>query len=162
MEATMDVLEMTVPMPGESINEVEISTWLVSDGDYVEKDQSIAEIDSDKATLELPAEQSGIINIKIEEGEAVKDGEIVCLIKLSDILDKKEKQVKVAKKIVPSDKGLETDYKVGEVVRWCWCETHQSTYFIIDVNKKGVLLKQNFGMGQTLTGRVPINEIEKN
>ncbi len=55
----MSVLEMKVPSPGESITEVEIATWLVKDGDYVEKDQPIAEVDSDKATLELPAEQSG-------------------------------------------------------------------------------------------------------
>ena len=57
---------MKVPSPGESIKEVEISTWLVKDGDYVEKDQAIAEVDSDKATLELPAEASGIITLKAE------------------------------------------------------------------------------------------------
>ena len=73
-------LEMKVPSPGESITEVEIAQWLVSDGDYVEKDQAIAEIDSDKATLELPAEASGIITLKAEEGDAVAVGEVVCLI----------------------------------------------------------------------------------
>jgi 2-oxoglutarate dehydrogenase E2 component (dihydrolipoamide succinyltransferase) len=68
----MSVLEMKVPSPGESISEVEIATWLVSDGDYVEKDQTIAEVDSDKATLELPA-----------EGDVVKVGQVVCLIDTS-------------------------------------------------------------------------------
>ena len=74
---------MKVPSPGESITEVEIATWLVEDGDYVEKDQPIAEVDSDKATLELPAEESGIITLKAEEGDAVNVGEVVCLIDTS-------------------------------------------------------------------------------
>jgi 2-oxoglutarate dehydrogenase E2 component (dihydrolipoamide succinyltransferase) len=73
-------LEMKVPSPGESITEVEIAEWLVSDGDWVEKDQAIAEVDSDKATLELPAEASGIITLKAEEGDAVAVGAVVCLI----------------------------------------------------------------------------------
>jgi 2-oxoglutarate dehydrogenase E2 component (dihydrolipoamide succinyltransferase) len=77
------ILEMKVPSPGESITEVEIATWLVEDGDYVEKDQAIAEVDSDKATLELPAEASGIITLKAEEGDAVAVGAIVCLIDTS-------------------------------------------------------------------------------
>ena len=71
---------MKVPSPGESITEVEIAQWLVEDGDYVEKDQAIAEVDSDKATLELPAEASGIITFKAEEGDAVAVGAVVCLI----------------------------------------------------------------------------------
>ena len=74
------MLEMKVPSPGESITEVEIATWLVSDGDWVEKDQAIAEVDSDKATLELPAEESGIITLKAEEGDTVDVGQVVCLI----------------------------------------------------------------------------------
>ena len=74
------ILEMKVPSPGESIKEVEIATWLVKDGDYVEKDQAIAEVDSDKATLELPAEASGIITLKAEEGDAVAVGAVVCHI----------------------------------------------------------------------------------
>ncbi|WP_203294621.1 2-oxoglutarate dehydrogenase complex dihydrolipoyllysine-residue succinyltransferase [Luteirhabdus pelagi] len=73
-------LEMKVPSPGESITEVEIAEWLVEDGDYVEKDQAIAEVDSDKATLELPAEASGIITLKAEEGDVIGVGEVVCLI----------------------------------------------------------------------------------
>ena len=71
---------MKVPSPGESIKEVEIAAWLVKDGDYVEKDQAIAEVDSDKATLELPAEASGIITLKAAEGDAVAVGAVVCLI----------------------------------------------------------------------------------
>lgn len=77
------ILEMKVPSPGESIKEVEIATWLVRNGDYVEKDQAIAEVDSDKATLELPAEASGIITLKADEGDAVAVGAVVCLIDTS-------------------------------------------------------------------------------
>jgi 2-oxoglutarate dehydrogenase E2 component (dihydrolipoamide succinyltransferase) len=77
------ILEMKVPSPGESITEVEIAEWLVQDGDYVEKDQAIAEVDSDKATLELPAEASGTITLKAEDGDAVEVGQVVCLIDTS-------------------------------------------------------------------------------
>ncbi len=91
------ILEMKVPSPGESITEVEIAEWLVQDGDYVEKDQAIAEVDSDKATLELPAEASGIITLKAEEGDAVEVGAVVCLIDTSAAKpegDATEKEVK--------------------------------------------------------------------
>ena len=74
---------MQIPSPGESISEVEIAEWLVADGEYVEKDQIIAEIDSDKATLELPAEQSGVITLKADEGDVVQVGQVVCHIDTS-------------------------------------------------------------------------------
>ena len=77
------IIEMPVPSPGESISEVEIAQWLVKDGDYVEKDQTIAEVDSDKATLDLPAQESGTITIKAQEGDTVLVGDIVCLIDTS-------------------------------------------------------------------------------
>ena len=79
----MSILEMKVPSPGESISEVEIAEWLVEDGDYVEKDQTIAEVDSDKATLELPAEEAGLITLKAEVGDLVEVGQVVCLIDTS-------------------------------------------------------------------------------
>ncbi len=104
------ILEMKVPSPGESITEVEIATWLVKDGDYVEKDQAIAEVDSDKATLELPAEASGIITLKAEEGDAVAVGQVVCLIDTSaakpsgDAPAKKEEAPKTEEKKVEAPK----------------------------------------------------------
>ena len=82
------ILEMKVPSPGESISEVEIAQWLVADGDYVEKDQTIAEVDSDKATLDLPAEASGVITLKAEEGDSVEVGQVVCLIDTEATVDK--------------------------------------------------------------------------
>ena len=77
------VVEMKIPSPGESITEVEIATWLVEDGDYVERDQPIAEVDSDKATLELPAEVAGQIKLIAEEGDTVDVGQVVCHIDTS-------------------------------------------------------------------------------
>ena len=85
------LIKMKVPSPGESISEVEISQWLVEEGEYVHKDQTIAEIDSDKATLELPAEESGKISILIEEGDTVAIGEVVCIIDTS--VKKQEKPI---------------------------------------------------------------------
>jgi 2-oxoglutarate dehydrogenase E2 component (dihydrolipoamide succinyltransferase) len=99
------ILEMKVPSPGESISEVEIAEWLVKDGDFVEKDQTIAEVDSDKATLDLPAEESGVITLKAEEGDAVAVGQVVCLIDTSakapktNKVEEKEKVVEVIKSV---------------------------------------------------------------
>ena len=96
------ILEMKVPSPGESISEVEIAEWLVKDGDYVEKDQTIAEVDSDKATLDLPAEQSGVITLKANEGDAVEVGAVVCLIDTSakaPKVDSKQISKKVEEKV---------------------------------------------------------------
>tara|TARA_B100000575_G_scaffold182324_1_gene146464 strand:+ start:2629 stop:3819 length:1191 start_codon:yes stop_codon:yes gene_type:complete len=78
------VLEMKIPSPGESITEVEISQWLVKDGDLVRKDQTIAELDSDKATLDLPAEASGKITLKAKDGDSMSVGDVVCLIDTSE------------------------------------------------------------------------------
>ena len=95
------LLEMRVPSPGESISEVEIAEWLVEDGDYVEKDQSIAEIDSDKATLELPAEESGTIKIVVGDGETVAVGDVVCIIDTSGKGEAKVKSTKEETKETP-------------------------------------------------------------
>ncbi len=108
------VLEMKVPSPGESITEVEIATWLVEDGDYVEKDQAIAEVDSDKATLELPAEASGTITLKAEEGDAVAVGAVVCHIDTStakpegDAAPKEETKETAKPEAAPAPKAVET------------------------------------------------------
>ena len=103
------ILDMLVPSPGESISEVEIAEWLVNDGDYVEKDQAIAEIDSDKATLELPAEASGIIKIIIEEGQTVAVGDVVCKIDTKaaapdNIKSANSKKIKESKSVISHEK----------------------------------------------------------
>ena len=108
------LLEMIVPSPGESISEVEIAEWLVEDGDYVEKDQAIAEIDSDKATLELPAEQSGKIKIVVKEGETVAVGDVVCLIDTNEVITNKSENKKIEKEtqVVSSQTHQKQDKKV--------------------------------------------------
>ena len=103
------ILEMKVPSPGESISEVEIAQWLVEDGDYVEKDQTIAEVDSDKATLDLPAEESGVITLKAEEGDAVLVGQVVCLIDTKAI--KPKKQTKKVNEVVIEEKSEKPEPK---------------------------------------------------
>ena len=100
------VLEMQIPSPGESISEVEIAEWLVADGEYVEKDQIIAEIDSDKATLELPAEQSGVITLKAEEGDVVQVGQVVCHIDTSAKGSPKETSTSKPAEIIEENKEL--------------------------------------------------------
>ena len=114
------ILEMKVPSPGESISEVEIAEWLVKDGDFVEKDQTIAEVDSDKATLDLPAEESGVITLKAEEGDAVAVGQVVCLIdtdaKVPQVKKEKEqeKSIKIIKPVEESHQPkLENSFATG-------------------------------------------------
>ena len=110
------ILEMKVPSPGESISEVEIAEWLVKDGDYVEKDQTIAEVDSDKATLDLPAEQSGIITLKANQGDAVEVGAVVCLIDTSvkaPKVDVKKVSIKIEEKVVEKNE-VEIETKAEE------------------------------------------------
>ena len=101
------LLEMLVPSPGESISEVEIAEWLVEDGDYVEKDQAIAEIDSDKATLELPAEKSGKIKIVVAEGETVAVGDVVCLIDTDEVQSEKSCKENIKKESTLKDLSLD-------------------------------------------------------
>lgn len=108
------VLEMKIPSPGESITEVEIAEWLVQDGDYVEKDQAIAEVDSDKATLELPAEESGRITLKAEVGDAVAVGEVVCLIDTSVTKPEGSKVSEATPKAPPEKKSEPPKVSVQE------------------------------------------------
>ena len=109
------IVEMKVPSPGESISEVEIAAWLVAEGEYVDKDQEICEIDSDKATLTLAAEHSGAISIKVSEGDTVAVGDIVCTIDTSvkgstSKTSKKEASVVVE---TPSMPAVSTTYASG-------------------------------------------------
>ncbi len=108
------VLEMKIPSPGESITEVEISQWLVKDGDIVTKDQTIAEIDSDKATLDLPAEASGKITLKAEEGDSMSVGDIVCLIDTSDASNSESINSESPLENIKEEKNIEPN-KIEEV-----------------------------------------------
>ena len=101
------IIEMPVPSPGESISEVEIAQWLVKDGDYVEKDQTIAEVDSDKATLDLPAQESGTISLKAAEGDTVLVGDVVCLIDTSGKKTPKKVKEEKVKNIITTESKKE-------------------------------------------------------
>ncbi|WP_341654601.1 2-oxoglutarate dehydrogenase complex dihydrolipoyllysine-residue succinyltransferase [Blattabacterium cuenoti] len=103
------IIQIKVPSPGESITEVEVSTWLVKNGDYVHKGQTIAEIDSDKATLEISSEENGIITFMVEKGEKVRVGDVLCIIESSKEDTKKhivqEKKDNV-EKVYPKNKNI--------------------------------------------------------
>ena len=102
------VLEMKIPSPGESITEVEISQWLVKEGDIVNKDQTIAELDSDKATLDLPAEASGKISFKAQEGDTMSVGDVICLIDPSEISNSESFTNDPSEKINIQEEKVET------------------------------------------------------
>lgn len=108
------ILEMKVPSPGESITEVEIAQWLVADGDYVEKDQAIAEVDSDKATLELPAEVAGTITLKAEEGDAVEVGQVVCLIDTEGQPTSEESSTATPVEAAPQEEASQPEVKATD------------------------------------------------
>ena len=150
------ILEMKVPSPGESITEVEIAQWLVSDGDYVEKDQAIAEVDSDKATLELPAEISGTITLKAEEGDAVEVGAVVCLIdsegnaSVSKIKDKTTDNIKAES----AEIAVQTP-----VVESSYAAQSPSPAAKKIMNEKGISINEVKGSGRG--GRITKNDAVK-
>ena len=149
----MSVLEMKVPSPGESISEVEIAAWLVEDGDYVQKDQTIAEVDSDKATLELPAEESGIITLKAEDGDTVAVGQVVCLIDTSakapeGVEDKKSDSMSSTKEAIATPQNIQetNSYAKGEpspAAKKIISEKGLNTEEIIGSGKGGRITKQD-------------------
>lgn len=156
----MSILEMKVPSPGESITEVEIAEWLVEDGDYVEKDQAIAEVDSDKATLELPAEEAGIITLKAEVGDAVAVGAVVCLIdtsaeapakketpkeevKAEAVVEEKKEEAKVPAKEAPKAKESYATGTASPAASKMMRENSVSAQNITGTGKDGRIIKQD-------------------
>ena len=155
------ILEMQIPSPGESISEVEIAQWLVSDGEYVEKDQIIAEIDSDKATLELPAEQSGVILLKAEEGDVVQVGQVVCHIDTSAKgIPKASSAVKEIKEVIEPESRNEnsTDNSKSDFLspaaRKLVAEKDVDISQIKGTGKSGRITKQDILLGKPAMGNV--------
>ena len=153
------ILEMQIPSPGESISEVEIAQWLVADGEYVEKDQIIAEIDSDKATLELPAEQAGSITLKAEEGDVVQVGQVVCHIDTSAESNSKDKPSKNEK--APQEKAeveIEVDNSKSDLLspaaRKIADEKNINVNEIKGTGKGGRITKQDVLLGKPAMGNV--------
>ncbi len=161
------ILEMKVPSPGESITEVEIAQWLVKDGDYVKKDQAVAEVDSDKATLELPAEQSGIITLKAEEGDAVAVGDIVCIIdtegKPKDS-DSKEKVDTVSKIEIHSDNKPQENHTYASgspspAAKKIISEKNIDISLIKGTGKNGRITKDDAIKAKASMGSMPVNGV---
>ena len=161
------ILEMKVPSPGESITEVEIAQWLVKDGDYVKKDQAVAEVDSDKATLELPAEQSGIITLKAEEGDAVAVGDIVCIIdtegKPKDS-DSKEKVDTVSKIEIHSDNKPQENHTYASgspspAAKKIISEKNIDISLIKGTGKNGRITKDDVIKARASMGSMPVNGV---
>lgn len=160
----MSVLEMKVPSPGESISEVEIATWLVKDGDYVEKDQPIAEVDSDKATLELPAEAAGIITLKAAEGDAVKVGAVVCHIDTSAarpagsaaVVEKKTVEVSAEKVEVAKPNPMPAETKKPETEK-SYASGHPSVSAKKIMDENGISSNQVNGTGKG--GRITKSDV---
>ena len=155
---------MKIPSPGESITEVEIASWLVSDGEFVKKDQIIAEIDSDKATLELPAEESGVIALAAEEGDVVKVGQVVCKIDVSaketiqsDGSAPKFNSAEVAQSSVKNvsetvQKETSKDPVVSPAARKIAIERNIDINSIIPTGKGGRITKQDILLGKPAMG----------
>ncbi|MCH1484796.1 MAG: 2-oxoglutarate dehydrogenase complex dihydrolipoyllysine-residue succinyltransferase [Flavobacteriaceae bacterium] len=154
------ILKMEIPSPGESISEVEIAQWLVSDGEYVDKDQIIAEIDSDKATLELPAEQSGVITLKAEEGDVVEVGQVVCHIDTEAEGISKEKPTvsDISQKNLEVKPDTDSDVSKSEILspaaRKIAEEKKIDISNIKGTGKSGRITKQDMLLGKPAMGKV--------
>tara|TARA_B110000008_G_scaffold192388_1_gene191086 strand:+ start:4153 stop:5355 length:1203 start_codon:yes stop_codon:yes gene_type:complete len=154
------ILKMEIPSPGESISEVEIAQWLVSDGEYVDKDQIIAEIDSDKATLELPAEQSGVITLKAEEGDVVEVGQVVCHIDTEAEGISKEKPTvsEISEKNIEVKPDTDSDDSKSEILspaaRKIAEEKKIDISNIKGTGKSGRITKQDVLLGKPAMGKV--------
>ena len=141
---------MPVPSPGESISEVEIAQWLVKDGDYVEKDQTIAEVDSDKATLDLPAQESGTITLKAEEGDTVLVGNIVCLIDTSGKKTSKKNKAENTKIEIVKDSKKDTVVNIEKDITFASGSPSPAARKILD--EKGIKSEDVIGSGKN--GRI--------
>lgn len=144
------IVEMPVPSPGESISEVEIAQWLVKDGDYVEKDQTIAEVDSDKATLDLPAQESGTITLKAEEGDTVLVGNIVCLIDTSGKKTPKKTNEENTKIEIVKDSKKDTVVNIEKDITFASGSPSPAARKILD--EKGIKSEDVIGSGKN--GRI--------
>ncbi|WP_185854849.1 2-oxoglutarate dehydrogenase complex dihydrolipoyllysine-residue succinyltransferase [Blattabacterium cuenoti] len=138
------IIKVKVPSPGESITEVEIASWFVKDGDYVFKNQVIAEIDSDKATLEISAEENGTISLMVEKGKRIQVGDVLCIIDTSkkkpiENEEKIQKKQDIIKKIPsPASKKILSEKNI-------------STEFIHGTGKQGRITKKDCILAESST-----------
>ncbi|HYG03512.1 MAG TPA: biotin/lipoyl-containing protein, partial [Chryseosolibacter sp.] len=134
-KATGGIKEMKVPAVGESITEVTISTWLKKDGDFVKLDEILAEVESDKATFELPAEATGILRIVAKEKTTLPIGGLICKIEIME--GAPQTAAPAAQSSVSSTSGGSTSYAAG----------HPSPAAAKILDEKGIATGQVSGSG---------------
>lgn len=154
-------IEVKVPSPGESISEVRIAQWLVAEGDVVKKDQVIAEVDSDKATLELSAEDGGKITLLAEVDQEVKVGEVVARIDTS-VKPAKEDAPKEAPKAKQEEKKVVVEKAVPaeekKAVEPAPAAVHATPVAKAMMADKGISSQQITGTGPS--GRITRSDVE--
>lgn len=155
------LIEIKIPTPGESITEVEIGKWLVADGDLVYKDQEVAEVESDKATLTLAATESGQIKILIPEGETVAVGTIVCTIETSVVPEKNPQKQPIASELFPDPKEMATAESAKNSVSEVTVKKEESNIKITPVAHK-MMEDNHLSMEEILSGlhRISKSDIE--
>ena len=158
----MAILEVKVPSPGESITEVEIANWLKKTGDYVERDEDICEVDSDKATLGLPAEASGVLTIMVEAGETVRVGDVVAKIdtsaeKPAGAPAKKEEAAPVAAKVEVKVESKATAPVVESVSKNSYASGHPSPTAAKAIRESGADVSKIKGSGKD--GRISKSDV---
>ena len=142
---TGSVKEMKVPAVGESITEVTISTWLKKEGDHVQLDEVIAEVESDKATFELPAEASGILHIVAKEKETLPIGGLICKIEVTEG--------------APAEKATTQEKSTGTTSEKSYAAGHPSPAAAKILDEKGVQADQVQGTG--VGGRITKDDAVK-
>lgn len=148
-KSTGEVKEMKVPAVGESITEVTISTWLKKDGDIVAQDEIIAEVESDKATFELPAEASGVLRIVAKEKETLPIGGLICKIEVMEGVAAQSASTSAAQTSALSASSSEKSYAAG----------HPSPAAAKILDEKGIKTSQVDGTG--VGGRITKEDAEK-
>ncbi len=156
------IIEIKIPTPGESITEVELGKWNVADGDLVEKDQELGEIESDKATLTISATESGKIKILVTEGTRVAVGAVACSIDTSFAVAKSESKPQPAsEKTVQEKEAITQQPKVAEAAKETQVSAELSKVKVTSVAKK-MMEEYNLSLEDVLNGlhRISKGDIE--
>jgi len=148
-KASGGVKEMKVPAVGESITEVTISTWLKKDGDHVKLDEVIAEVESDKATFELPAEANGILRIVAKEKETLPIGGLICRIEITEGTAGESQAKQDGSTETPAPSSGSSNYAAG----------HPSPAAAKILDEKGIPTQQVAGTG--VGGRITKEDAQK-
>ncbi len=156
------IIEIKIPTPGESITEVELGKWNVTDGDLVDKDQELGEIESDKATLTISAAESGKIKILVSEGSRVAVGSVACSIDTSYAVTKSEETIQPANEEKVQEKAAKSQQMIEpEVTKEKQVLNDLSKVKVTSVAKK-MMEEYNLSLEDVLNGlhRISKGDIE--